>query len=181
VPTSTKPKEPDLSAVWATLRERWISAVTRGPDPHATHAEPGRTVDRVKIARGSTDDAGAQHREDLGYEVYRGPVPAIVAVLLQERNMAPQRSGEWIAVKRTTAPYTHRSGGKRTNLTLTHFVNERLGLSYQPQAVSQWATGTDRTPPWRAILVVAEDLGLDVLIGNDGSVYLVPTRARQAS
>lgn len=168
--------EPDLNAVWAALRQRWLdTSPKKGPDPHATPEGAPRTVERVRIRRGTDADPPAGG----GWEVYRTEPPALVQVAMQERHLAPWRPGEWVAVLRSTVPYENPRAGKRTNIALTRFVNESLGKAYHEQVVSQWATGSNQsTPPWGAILVVCRDLGLDVLIGNDGSAYLVPARGR---
>ncbi len=65
-----------------------------------------------------------------------------------------------------------RAGG-RTNTGLTDFLNAKLGTFHTPQGVSTWATGSDnRKPPWNAIFVLLDDLGLELVISADGNARL---------
>lgn len=59
----------------------------------------------------------------------------------------------------------------RTSASLTAHLRERLGRAYTQQSVSQWATGSDgRRPPWIAVCLLLDELGLELVVRGDGSV-----------
>ena len=67
------------------------------------------------------------------------------------------------------------AGEGRSNNQLTELVSSRLEHAYTAQSVSQWATGTDaRRPPWRAIFLLMQELGLEMRLRGDGSCELIP-------
>jgi hypothetical protein len=78
-------------------------------------------------------------------------------------------------------PAGRRATPGRRSEHLTEYLNRKLGMRYRPQAVSQWATGSDqRNPPWRAILLLLNDLDLDLVISGEGEAWLVKARKRTA-
>lgn len=70
-------------------------------------------------------------------------------------------------------------GGARTKASLVLLLNTELREHYTPQAVSQWATGTDsRNPPWRAVLFLLRDLDLDLVMSGAGKAWFVKARKK---
>lgn len=83
----------------------------------------------------------------------------------------------WLAIE--LPDDTHARKGRRTNESLTDHLNRSLGRAYRPQAVSQWATGSDkRNPPWEAVFLLLRELKLDLVLSGTGEARLVPARGR---
>jgi hypothetical protein len=107
------------------------------------------------------------------------PVPPLYDIwsTLLERWLALPVTDDFRDMRRPPERAAH---GKRTKTALTSHMNAALGEHYTPQAVSQWATGSDeRNPPWRAILFLLRELKLDLVLSGDGRAWFVQARAKK--
>jgi hypothetical protein len=68
----------------------------------------------------------------------------------------------------------------RNSASLTDHLNLMLGQAYSRQAVSQWATGTDkRKPPQEVIMLLLDELGLELRYDGSGKARLASREANR--